>query len=179
MELRHYRRIIDARKPFLRDLILADIVIIIASALLCNFALGKNIALLTIIVFGVAIVSVSIFYDISINSCYRLFINGEDIYIYYPTFSKYAGDEFIFYKIIDLSSVKVTRSSIHFDGHMLVKSEGTKREDVNTFTDADTFFADVYNSPDIYTISKRFRISRIYENEKLLLELMHKKLTNH
>lgn len=176
MELRQYRRIIDARKPFLRDLLITDIVIIIAGAFFCQYTLDKNIALLTIIVFGVAIVSLSIFYDISINSCYRIFINGEDIYIYYPTFSKYAGDEFIFYKIIDLSSVKLTRSSIHFAGHVLVKSEGTKRTDVDYLTDGDAFFNDVYDSPDIYTIEKYFRISRIYEGEDDLMKLMHSKL---
>lgn len=176
MELKQYRRIIDARKPFLGELILADIVIIIAGALLCHYALDKNIAILTILVFGVAIVSLSIFYDIVINSCYRIFVNGEDIYIYYPTFSKRAGDEFIFYKIQKLSFVKVTRSSIHFDGRVLVKSEGTKREEIDHLKDADAFFDDVYDSADIYTISKRFRISRIYENEQVLLDLMNKKV---
>lgn len=178
MELRHYRRIIDARKPFLRELILTDIIIILASSLFCHFVLAQNIAVLTVIVFGVAIVSISIFYDISINSCYRIFVDGEDIYIYYPTFSQRAGDEFIFYKIQNLSFVKVTRSSIHFGGQMLVKSEGTKRPDIDTFKYADVFFADVYDSPDIYTINKHFRISRIYEKEQFLLDLMNKKITN-
>ena len=176
MELKQYRRIIDARKPFLRDLIFADIVIIIAGALLCHFALDKNIAILTILVFGVAIVSLSIFYDITINSCYRIFVNGEDIYIYYPTFSKRAGDEFIFYKIQNLDFVKMTRSSIHFDGRVLVKSEGTKREHIDHIIDADIFFENVYNSPDVYTISKRFRISRIYEKEQMLLDLLNRKV---
>lgn len=177
MELRHYRRIIDARKPFLTELLLADVILIIASALFCHFALHKNVAILTIIVFAVAVVSLSIFYDISINSCYRIFINGEDVYIYYPTFSKRAGDEFIFYKILNLSFIKTTKSSIHFEGQMLVKTEGTKRTDINTFKDADTFFGNVYDSPDIYRIHKQFRVSRIYENEELLLKLMHKKIT--
>lgn len=179
MELKHYRRIIDARKPFLRDLILADIVIILASALLCHFVLKKNIALLTLIVFGVAVVSLSIFYDISINSCYRIFINGENIYIYYPTFSKRAGDEFIFYKIEKLSYVRVSRSSIHFTGRMLVKTEGTKRKNIDNIGDADIFFKDVYNSPDIYAINKQFRVSRIYENEEYLLKLLNSKTAKH
>lgn len=176
MELRQYRRILSARKNFLKGIIFVDVLAIIASALFCDFVLEQNIALLTILIFGILTISLSIVYDMYRNACYRIFINGDDIIIYYPTVSQRAGDEFIFYKIQDLSLVQLTRSSIRFQGHMLVKAEGTKRDNINTFTDADAFWADVFHSSHTYTIEKRFRVSRIYEDETRLLELLKAKM---
>ena len=176
MELRQYRRILSARKNFLKGVIIVDVLAIIAAALLCNYVLDHNISILTILVFGILMISLSIVYDMYRNSCYRIFINGEDVYIYYPTPSQRAGDEYIFYKILNLSFVQLTRSSIRFQGHMLVKAEGSKRKNINTFTDADAFFNDVYDSDLTYTIEKRFRVSRIYEDEQLLMDLLKAKL---
>ena len=59
---------------------------------------------------------------------------------------------------------------------MLVKAEGTKRKDINNFKDATAFFADVYDSDLTYTITKKFRVSRIYEEEHLLMELLKAKI---
>lgn len=176
MELRQYRRILTARKKYLEGIIVIDFLAIIASALFCDYVLEKNISLLTILVFGILIISLSIVYDMYRNSCYRIFINDDNVIIYYPTTSQRAGDEFIFYKIEDLSLVQLTGSSIRFKGHMLVKSEGTKRSDINTFTDADAFWADVFSSEHTYRIEKLFRVSRIYEEETHLLDLLKAKI---
>jgi len=176
MELRQYRRILSARKNFLKGIIVVDILAIIACALFCDLVLEKNIALLTILIFGILTISLSIIFDMYRNSCYRIFINGDDIIIYYPTVSQRAGDEFIFYKIKDLSMVQLTGSSIRFQGHMLVKTEGTKRDNINTFTDADAFWDDVFASEHTYTIEKLFRVSRIYEEETRLLDLLKSKM---
>lgn len=176
MELRQYRRILSARKNFLKGIIIVDILAIIASALFCDFVLDQNISLLTIMIFGILTISLSIVYDMYRNACYHIFIHGNDIFIYYPTQSQRAGDEFIYYKVQDLSLVQLTGSSICFEGHMLVKAEGSKRDDIFTFTDADAFWTDVYNSDHTYTIEKRFRVSRIYEDEDRLLDLLKSKL---
>ena len=56
--------------------------------------------------------------------------------------------------------VKLKGSSIHFEGHMLVKAEGTKRADINTFTDDKAFFADVFGTGHTYTIEKHFRVTQ-------------------
>ncbi len=176
MELRQYRRILSARKSFLKGIILVDILSIIACALFCDLVLEKNIALFTVLIFGILTISLSIIYDMYRNACYRIFINGDEVIIYYPTPSQRAGDEFIFYKIQDLSMLQLTNSSIRFQGHMLVKTEGTKRGNINTFTDADAFWNDVYSSDLTYTIEKRFRVSRIYEEETRLLDLLKTKL---
>lgn len=176
MELRQYRRILSARKNFLKGIIIVDVLAIIACALFCDFVLDQNISLLTILIFGILTISLSIVYDMYRNACYHIFIHGNDIIIYYPTPSERAGDEFIFYKIQDLSLVQVTGSSICFEGHMLVKAEGTKRDNIFSFTDADAFWNDVYNSDHTYTIVKRFRVSRIYENETKLLDLLKSKM---
>ncbi len=176
MELRQYRRILSARKNFLKGLIAVDVLAIIASSLFCDLVLDKNIALFTILVFGIFTISLSIIYDMYRNSCYRIFINGDEVIIYYPTPSQRAGDEFIFYKIQDLSMLQLTGSSIRFQGHMLVKAEGTKRDNINTFTDADAFWSDVFSSDRTYTIEKLFRVSRIYEEETRLLGLLKTKM---
>ena len=176
MELRQYRRILTARQSFLKGIIIVDILAIIASAMLCEYVLDRNISLLTVLVFAIFTISLSIVYDMYRNACYRIFVNGDDIYIYYPTPSQRAGDEYIFYKILDLSLVQLTRSSIRFQGHMLVKAEGTKRKDINHIKDANAFFADVYDSDLTYTITKKFRVSRIYEDEHLLMELLKAKI---
>ena len=176
MELRQYRRILTARKKFLKGIIATDIVAIVASAFFCDRVLEQNISLFTVLIFGIFIISISIVYDMYRNACYRLFISGDDVIIYYPTPSQRAGDEYIFYKIRDLSLVKVKGSSIHFEGHMLVKAEGTKRADINTFTDDKAFFADVFDTGNTYTIEKHFRVTRIYEDEKKLLDLLKSKL---
>ena len=176
MELRQYRRILTARKNFLKGIIAADVLAILASALFCAYVLEQNISLFTILIFGILTISISIVYDMYRNACYRIFINGDEIIIYYPTYSERAGDEFIFYKVLDLSLVQLTGSSIRFEGYFQVKTEGTKRNDINTFTDADAFWEDVYNSDLTYTIEKRFRVSRIYEEETRLLDLLKSKL---
>ena len=176
MELRQYRRIMNARTRFLKWVFIVDILAIVASALLCQYALDRNISILTILVFAIMMISISIIYDMYRNACYRIFINGEDVYIYYPTPSQRAGDEYIFYKVLDVSLVQLSQGSIRFRGHMEVKAEGTKRADINTFTDADAFFADVYNCDTTYVIEKKFRVSRIYENEELLMNMLKAKL---
>ena len=176
MELRQYRRILTARKKFLTGILIVDFLAILASALFCDLVLEQNISLFTVLIFGILIISISIVYDMYRNACYRLFISGNDIIIYYPTPSQRAGDEFIFYKVLDLSLVKLTGSSIRFQGHMLVKAEGTKRADINTFTDGKAFFDDVFTSDKTYVIEKRFRVTRIYENEDQLLALLKNKL---
>ena len=38
-------------------------------------------------VFAIFIMMLSVFYDIFINSTYRVFLVGDDVYIYYPTYS--------------------------------------------------------------------------------------------
>ena len=176
MELRQYRRILTARKKFLKGIIIVDAIVILCSALLCSLVLDQNISLFTVLIFGILIISISIVYDMYRNACYRLFISGNDVIIYYPTPSERAGDEFIFYKILDLSLVKLTGSSIRFQGKMLVKAEGTKRADINTFTDDKAFFSDVFGTGNPYIIEKRFRVTRSYENEDQLLDLLKAKL---
>ena len=175
MELRQYRRILTARKKFLKGIIAIDLISIIACAMLCGYVLDKSISLFTILIFGILTISISIVYDMYRNACYRLFISGDDIIIYYPTPSQRAGDEFIFYRVQDLSLVKLTGSSIRFQGHMLVKAEGTQRSDINTFSDDKAFFADVFSN-NTYVIEKSFRVTRIYENEEHLLDLLKSKL---
>ena len=81
MELRQYRRILSARKNFLKGIIIVNILAIIASALFCDYVLDKNISLLTILVFGILTISLSIVYDMYRNSCYRIFINGDDVIV--------------------------------------------------------------------------------------------------
>ena len=176
MELRQYRRILTARTRFLKGILIVDALSIIACAWICGFVLDKNISLFTVLIFGILTISISIVYDMYRNACYRVFISGDDIIIYYPTPSQRAGDEFIFYKIQDLSLVKLTGSSIRFQGHMLVKAEGTKRPDINTFTDDKAFFEDVFGTGNTYVIEKFFRVTRIYENEEQLLDLLKSKL---
>ena len=112
MELRQYRRILTARKKFLKGIIIVDAIAILCSALLCSLVLEQNISLFTVLIFGIFIISISIVYDMYRNACYRLFISGNDVIIYYPTPSERAGDEFIFYKILDLSLVKLTKNAL-------------------------------------------------------------------
>lgn len=176
MELRQYRRILSARKRFLKGIIAVDILAIVASSIFCQVVLNQNISIFTLLVFGILAISLSIVYDMYMNACYRIFIHEDDIIIYYPTPSQRAGDEFIFYKIQDLSLVQLTGSSIRFQGHMLVKAEGTKRPDINTFSDPDLFFGNVFGTGNTYVIEKRFRVSRIYENEDRLLDLLKSKM---
>ena len=176
MELRQYRRILSARKRFLKGIIAVDILAILASASFCHYVLNQNISIFTLLVFGILAISLSIVYDMYMNSCYRIFLNGDDVIIYYPTPSQRAGDEFIYYKVLDLSLVRLSGSSIRFQGHMLVKTEGTKRENINTFQNPDEFWSDVFNTGKTYTIEKFFRVSRIYEDEVKLLDLLKSKL---
>ena len=176
MELRQYRRILSARKRFLKGIITVDALAIIASALYCQFVLNQNISIFTLLVFGILAISLSIVYDMYMNSCYRIFIHGDDVIIYYPTPSQRAGDEYIFYKVLDLSLVQLTGSSIRFQGHMLVKAEASKRDNINTFQDPEIFFGNVFGTGKTYTIEKRFRVSRIYEDEAKLLELLKAKI---
>ena len=125
---------------------------ILASAVFCQFVLNQNISIFTLLVFGILAISISIVYDMYMNACYRIFIHGDDVIIYYPTPSQRAGDEFIFNKIQDISLVQLTGSSIRFQGHMLVKAEGTKRADINTFSNPDAFFGNVFGTGNTFVI---------------------------
>lgn len=175
MELRQTRRILNARSHYLKGVIAVSAALIVAAALICQFAANGSFPIFVGLTFAILIIAISIIHDMYVNSNYRVFINGKDIYVYNPSRSSRAGDEFIFYHVEDLESAKISKGSIYFKGHFTVKTDTTEREDINTFSDPDAFFADVF-SKDTYKIEKAFRVSRIYEKEDLLMDLLLEKV---
>lgn len=177
MELRQTRRILNARAHYLKGVIAVSALLIIIAAIFCQFVVNtkQSIAVFAGLTFAILIIAISIIYDMYVNSNYRIFIDGKNIYVYNPSRSSRAGDEFIFYHVEDLESAKISKGSIYFKGHFTVKTDTTEREDINTFQNPAAFFADVF-STGTYKIEKSFRVSRIYEKEDLLMDLLLEKV---
>lgn len=180
MELKQSKTVMDVRRGFVMGILTTSVVVVLLAGIVCNYALvGKQaIPVFSVIVFATFIIVLSMLYDIYINSTYRIFIDGSDVYIYYPTYSSRAGNEFIFYKVMDVSRSTVRGSSIVFEGHVEVRTEGLVREGISRVDDEEVhaLFEDVFQGPS-YQISKKFRISRIFENEgELMGHLSDKKV---
>lgn len=172
MELKQSKTVMDVRRGYVMGILATSVIIILLAGIVCNYALigGQAIPIFSLVVFATFIIILSIFYDIYINSTYRIFLDGDDVFIYYPTYSSRAGNEFIFYKVVDVNKSTIRGSSIVFDGHVEVRTEGVVREGINRVDDDEVhaLFEDVFKGPS-YQISKKFRISRIFENEGELM----------
>ena len=174
MELKQIRTIMDVRRKFLMNTLGVSVIAILVSAVIANQAL-HSIPVFTVLVFAIFTIVLSVFYDVYINSTYRLFLVGDDVYIYYPTHSSRAGDEFIFYKVKSIRNVKVKGSSVVFDGQMLVKTDSIEREGMQKVEDPKGLFDTVFAEDGVYEIQKNFRISRIFDQEDNLVALLEKK----
>lgn len=180
MELKQSRTVMDVRRGFVMGILATSVIVILLAGIVCNYTLigGRAIPVFSLIVFATFVIILSMFYDIYINSTYRIFLDGDDVYIYYPTYSSRAGNEFIFYKVIDVSRSTIRGSSIVFEGHVEVRTEGLVRDGINRVDDHEvhTLFEDVFKGPS-YQIAKKFRISRIFENEDKLMGYLSNKRT--
>ena len=174
MELKQIKTIMDERRKFLMNTLGATVAAILVSAIVSNY-MTHSIPVFTVLVFAVFTIVLSVFYDIYINSTFRLFLVGEEIYIYYPTYSSRAGNEFIFYKVLDIDRLKVKGSSIVFQGHMMVKTDSVERSEMQKVQDPKKLFDTVFSEPGVYKIQRNFRISRIFEKEEELVSLLEKK----
>lgn len=167
MELKQIRTLMDVRRGFLMTVLSITVVSILVAGVISNYFF-YSIPIFTICVFAIFIVVMSIFYDIYINSTYRIFLVDEEVYIYYPTYSSRAGNEFIYYKVKELEYSTVKGSSIIFNGTVEVKVEGVEREGMQEVEDPKSLFEEVF-SGETYSIHKKFRISRIFDNENELM----------
>ncbi|MCB6416285.1 hypothetical protein OCV99_12650 [Dorea acetigenes] len=174
MELKQTRTIMDVRRGFLMTVLGVSVAGILLAGIVSNYFV-HSIPIFTVCVFAIFIMMLSVFYDIFINSTYRVFLVGDDVYIYYPTYSSRAGNEFIFYKVLDVTYSTVKGSSIVFDGTVAVKSDGVEREGMKHVQNPKEMFEKVFSEENVYTIQKKFRISRIFEGENELMECLAKK----
>lgn len=147
---------------------------VLVAGVISNYFL-YSIPFFTVCVFAIFIIVLSLFYDVFINSTYRIFLVDRDIYIYYPTYSSRAGNEFIFYKILNVTSSTVKGSSIVFTGTVAVKTDSVEREGMKEVHDSKAMFEQVFEEDNVYTIQKRFRVSRIFEGENELMALLAEK----
>ncbi|MGO5053665.1 hypothetical protein ACTQ6A_14355 [Lachnospiraceae bacterium LCP25S3_G4] len=178
MELKQTKTIMDVRRGYLLGVLASSIVAVLITGIIVNFTIIKyGIPVFTIIIFAIFTIVLSIFYDIYINSTYRIFLQEDNIYIYYPTYSSRAGNEFIFYRIEDISYAMTKGSSIVFDGHVLVKTEGVEREELQQVDNVGEVFEKIFEK-ESYKIHKRFRVSRIFDNERELMEALEAKKKN-
>ena len=171
MELRQTKTIMDVRRSYLMTVLGVSVAAILVAGIFSNYFL-YSIPIFTVCVFAIFIVMLSIFYDIYVNSTYRIFLVDDTVYIYYPTYSSRAGNEFIFYRVDQVTYSTVKGSSIVFDGTVAVKAEGVEREGMKEVQDPKALFEQVFDGDYVYTIQKRFRISRIFEGENELMALL-------
>ena len=75
----------------------------------------------------------------------------------------------------DVTYSTVKGSSIVFDGTVAVKADGVERDGMKHVQDPKKMFEQVFSEEGVYTIQKRFRISRIFEGENELMECLAKK----
>lgn len=167
MELKQTKTIIDVRRSYLMTVLGGSVAAVILAGIISNYFV-HSIPIFTVCVFMVFIVMLSLFYDVYINSTYRIFIVDDDVYIYYPTYSSRAGNEFIFYKVEEVSSATVKGSSIVFTGKVRVETDAVEREGMKHVKDPKALFEEVF-AGNTYSIEKRFRISRIFEGENELM----------
>lgn len=173
MELKQTKTIMDVRRGYLMAVLGASVIAILIAGIIANYFI-YSIPLFTICIFAVFIIVLSIFYDVYINSTYRIFLVEQDIYIYYPTYSSRAGNEFIFYKVKEIDSSTVKGSSIIFHGTVYVKTEGVERSGMKEVADPKALFEEIF-SGETYAIQKRFRISRIFDGEHELMGMLSDK----
>ena len=174
MELKQTRTIMDVRRGYLMTVLGVSVAAIFVSAIVSNYFV-HSIPVFTVCVFAIFIIMLSLFYDVFINSTYRIFLVGDDVYIYYPTYSSRAGNEFIYYKVLNVTRSTVKGSSIVFDGTVAVKSDGVERPGMRDVKNPKELFEEVFQDEHVYTIQKNFRISRIFEGENELMECLAKK----
>ena len=173
MELKQTKTIMDVRRGFLMTVLgVSAVAILIAGVAATRFT--HEIPLFMACVFVIFIVELSVFYDVFINSTYRIFLVDDDVYIYYPTYSTKAGNEFIFYKVIEVDRATVKGSSIVFSGTVRVESDAVERPGMKEVVNPKALFEEVF-AENTYTIQKRFRISRIFEGENELMDRLSKK----
>ena len=176
MELKQTKTILDVRRGFLMAVLSSSVAGILIAGIISNYFL-YSIPIFTVCVFAIFVVVLSIFYDVYINSSYRIFLVDDNIYIYYPTYSSRAGNEFIFYRVDKVVFSTVKGSSIVFDGTVSVKTDGVEREGIKEVKEPKEFFEEVFGEEHVYAIRKRFRISRIFESENELMALLAQKRT--
>jgi len=108
MELKQTKTILDVRRGYLMTVLGVSVVAIIVAGVISN-SFVHSIPIFTICIFAVFIIMLSLIYDVYINSTYRIFLVDDDVYIYYPTYSSRAGNEFIFYKVLEVDNATVKR----------------------------------------------------------------------
>lgn len=175
MELKQTKTIIDVRRGYLMTVLGVSVIAILVAAVIANNVSTYSIPVFTVFVFAVFVIMLSLFYDVFINSTYRIFLVDDDVYIYYPTYSSRAGNEFIFYKVKKVDSATVRGSSIVFTGDVDVMTDAVERPGMKNVEDPKALFEEVFSSEHVYTINKRFRISRIFEGENELMDKLAKK----
>ncbi|MCI6121944.1 hypothetical protein ACTNB0_07455 [Lachnospiraceae bacterium HCP28S3_F9] len=173
MELKQTKTILDVRRGYLMTVLGVSVVAIIVAGVISN-SFVHSIPIFTICIFAVFIIMLSLIYDVYINSTYRIFLVDDDVYIYYPTYSSRAGNEFIFYKVLEVDNATVKGSSIVFNGTVSVVTDAIERKGMKEVADPKALFAEVF-SEDTYSIQKRFRISRIFDGENELMAKLAKK----
>lgn len=174
MELKQTRTIMDVRRTYLMTVLGTSVAGILIAGIISTYFV-YSIPIFTVCIFGIFIVMLSLFYDVFVNSTYRIFLVDNEVYIYYPTYSSRAGNEFIFYKVLSVVSSTVKGSSIVFDGTVAVKVDGVERDGMQEVQDPKYLFAEVFNEENVYNIQKKFRISRIFEGENELMALLAEK----
>lgn len=173
MELKQTKTIMDVRRGYLMAVLGVSVLAIIVAGIISN-SVTHSIPVFTVCVFAIFIIMLSLVYDVYINSTYRIFLVDDDVYIYYPTYSSRAGNEFIFYKVLEVDSATVKGSSIVFNGKVAVVTDAVERPGMKEVADPKALFAEVF-AEDTYTITKRFRISRIFDGENELMGKLAKK----
>ena len=173
MELKQTKTILDVRRGYLMTVLGVSVVAIIVAGVISN-SFVHSIPIFIICIFAVFIIMLSLIYDVYINSTYRIFLVDDDVYIYYPTYSSRAGNEFIFYKVLEVDNATVKGSSIVFNGTVSVVTDAIERKGMKEVADPKELFAEVF-SEDTYSIQKRFRISRIFDGENELMAKLAKK----
>lgn len=174
MELKQTKTLLDVRRGFLMAILSLGVAGIVLAGILSNY-FTHSIPIFAVCVFAICIIVLSVFYDIYINSTYRIFLVEDTIYIYYPTYSSRAGNEFIFYRVDKVSFSTVKGSSIIFDGAVSVKTDSVEREGMKEVKDIKSVFEQVFKEDHVYSIQKRFRVSRIFEGENELMALLAEK----
>ena len=173
MELKQTKTIMDVRRGYLMAVLGVSVLAIIVAGNISNSVI-PSIPVFTVCVFAIFIIMLSLVYDVYINSTYRIFLVDDDVYIYYPTYSSRAGNEFIFYKVLEVDSATVKGSSIVFNGKVAVVTDAVERPGMKEVADPKALFAEVF-AEDTYSITKRFRISRIFDGENELMGKLAKK----
>ena len=81
MELKQTKTIIDVRRGYLMTVLGVSVIAILVAAVIANNVSTYSIPVFTVFVFAVFVIMLSLFYDVFINSTYRIFLVDDDVYL--------------------------------------------------------------------------------------------------